>query len=359
MLALSAQTLGDIQPLPCGYLIGFNGGPLGMNTFASFQSFGFRLSSVSLILGLALTPLMPLTVASAVVVTEGTSAPLIAPPPPMPNALNTNSKVLTKSLTQSKHYSGIQVIEGTKSIAKPPSGGVTTVAMIVPPPSPGTLKSSATHIKQAGKQGLQPAKEAIPDDFFTNLMDILDYTQTGTLIPAKTSPTEARFKLNQQYGLPLPFETSTVNNGAPPLPGSSNFTAPTYNPLVGSAVGFAWPMKTGFVSSRFGMRWGRFHQGTDIAAPFGTPIRAAAQGVVRFSGWRGGYGKLVILEHPNGYKTKYGHCSNLLVQVGQVVKKGDIVGLVGSTGHSTGPHLHYEVITPHGPQNPQHVVHQH
>jgi murein DD-endopeptidase MepM/ murein hydrolase activator NlpD len=117
--------------------------------------------------------------------------------------------------------------------------------------------------------------------------------------------------------------------------GSSGSGAP-------SAAGLIWPVD-GAVVSGFGMRWGRMHEGIDIAASFGTPVRAAAAGTVIHAGWLGGYGNLVVLDHGNGLATAYAHASSILVGVGQQVSQGETVSLVGSTGHSTGPHLHFEV----------------
>ncbi len=96
----------------------------------------------------------------------------------------------------------------------------------------------------------------------------------------------------------------------------------------------------------------KFHYGVDIAASHGTPIQAAADGVVVFAGWRRAYGITVILDHGNGLATLYAHCSRVLVSEGQTVKQGDIIALVGSTGLSTGPHLHFEVRRYGEPINP-------
>ncbi len=109
-----------------------------------------------------------------------------------------------------------------------------------------------------------------------------------------------------------------------------------------------WPVD-GIVTSGFGYRphpiYGEelFHQGVDIAAWFGTPVYATADGIVQFSGWNGGYGNVLILDHSHGFATVYGHLERFLVDQGASVKKGQQIALVGSTGLSTGPHLHYEV----------------
>ncbi len=106
-----------------------------------------------------------------------------------------------------------------------------------------------------------------------------------------------------------------------------------------------WPAN-GEVSSRYGLRWGGsdFHPGIDIAADTGTPVVATADGVVVESGWNsGGYGNLVEIDHGNGIHTLYGHNSQIAVSIGTAVKKGQVIAYMGSTGFSTGPHVHYEV----------------
>ena len=112
-----------------------------------------------------------------------------------------------------------------------------------------------------------------------------------------------------------------------------------------------WPTDGGYISSPFGGRpnpfsgYGRdWHPGIDIAVDYGTPVYASAAGYVEQSGWYGGYGKYVRLSHDFGYETAYGHMSRLAVEAGSFVKKGEVIGYVGSTGYSTGPHLHFEVM---------------
>lgn len=103
---------------------------------------------------------------------------------------------------------------------------------------------------------------------------------------------------------------------------------------------------TGTITSRFGANESirdHTHKGMDIAAPYGTKIVAAADGKVTHSGWMGGYGNLIIVTHENGIKTYYGHCSKLIAKVGDEVKAGDEIAAVGSTGFSTGNHLHFEI----------------
>ena len=110
-----------------------------------------------------------------------------------------------------------------------------------------------------------------------------------------------------------------------------------------SANGFVWPAK-GVFTSGYGWRWGRMHKGIDIAGPIGTPIVAASDGVVTYAQWNdGGYGYLVEITHPDGTETVYAHNNRILVQKGQRVAQGEQISEMGSTGFSTGPHLHFEI----------------
>lgn len=121
-----------------------------------------------------------------------------------------------------------------------------------------------------------------------------------------------------------------------------------YRAELASRTPSLWPCE-GFFSSPYGHRvhpvygTGRFHAGCDISAPTGTPIHASAAGTVITSGWMGGYGNTIEIDHGGGLTTLYAHCSELVVPVGTSVKKGQLVAKVGTTGVSTGPHLHYEV----------------
>jgi len=114
---------------------------------------------------------------------------------------------------------------------------------------------------------------------------------------------------------------------------------------------FVWPTE-GIVYSLFGVRWGQMHSGLDISSNAGTPVLAGRDGTVEYAGRKGGYGNLVILGHADDYETYYGHLSVISVTAGERVAKGQKIGLVGSTGKSTGPHLHFEVRKENKVRNP-------
>jgi len=120
---------------------------------------------------------------------------------------------------------------------------------------------------------------------------------------------------------------------------SSIVPAPTG---AASAAGYVWPVH-GVLTSGFGWRWGRMHEGIDIAVSNGTPVVAAASGTVIVAGWMGGYGNLVVVDHGGGVSTAYGHNTSVTVGVGQQVAQGQLIAYSGNTGHSTGPHVHFEV----------------
>jgi lipoprotein NlpD len=114
-----------------------------------------------------------------------------------------------------------------------------------------------------------------------------------------------------------------------------------------------WPLPEGRITSAFGKRWGRKHEGIDLAAPTGTPVLAAREGRVLYAGSSlQGYGNMVVLQHANDLLTAYAHNSELLVRVGDRVRAGQTIARVGQSGRATGPHLHFEVRRGHVPLNP-------
>jgi murein DD-endopeptidase MepM/ murein hydrolase activator NlpD len=155
---------------------------------------------------------------------------------------------------------------------------------------------------------------------------------------------------NANYATPL-VQTTALRMAAPQMPsiGASDSYLPQGK---GAMKGYVWPAQ-GVFTSGYGWRWGRMHRGIDVAAPVGTPIVAAAPGVVSYSGWNdGGYGYLVEIDHADGTMTRYAHNHRLLVSNGQQVNQGQQIAEMGSTGFSTGPHLHFEIHKPEGVVNP-------
>lgn len=127
---------------------------------------------------------------------------------------------------------------------------------------------------------------------------------------------------------------------------------PSASPGQNSRAGLIWPVH-GPVTSEYGPRWGGFHPGIDIGVPTGTPIHAAKSGQVIFAGWESGYGNFVLIDHGGGMVTGYAHQSQIASSQGENVSQGQVIGYVGSTGDSTGPHLHFEVRINGSTQNPR------
>jgi len=163
-----------------------------------------------------------------------------------------------------------------------------------------------------------------------------EQTKLEDLIRQRQAALEAARRAREAAG-------QAVGNGLNRLPNTGSGVSPT---------GFIWPVQ-GVLTSGFGPRWGRMHTGIDIAAPSGTPIHAAKAGEVIFTGWLGGYGNAVILDHGDGIATLYGHQSRIGCVEGQILNQGDVLGFVGTTGHSTGNHLHFEVRVDTKPRNPR------
>jgi murein DD-endopeptidase MepM/ murein hydrolase activator NlpD len=132
-------------------------------------------------------------------------------------------------------------------------------------------------------------------------------------------------------------QASQSSGGSPPPPAHSG--------------GFGYPC-SGPITSPFGWRWGRMHEGIDLGCGYGAPVYAAGSGTVVYAGWMGGYGNLVVIDHGGGIATAYGHNSSISVGVGQAVGQGQQIANVGSTGHSTGPHCHFEVRVNGSPVDP-------
>jgi murein DD-endopeptidase MepM/ murein hydrolase activator NlpD len=159
-------------------------------------------------------------------------------------------------------------------------------------------------------------------------------------IVGKTQPAQALVSSRGNEACPMP-KSLAFSNG---LNQANTSSRPSLALRLRNALGFMRPLQGGLLTSRFGFRHGRMHQGVDLAARVGTPILASADGVVTYSGWQAGYGRLIVMQHANGFRTKYAHCHHLFVRSGQRIQQGQPIAAVGNTGHSTGAHLHYEVL---------------
>ncbi len=144
-----------------------------------------------------------------------------------------------------------------------------------------------------------------------------------------------KLKLGQQIIIPGVDSLKSENTSQPKKTASRSASS---QPLIRGI----WPAN-GSVTSNFGKRWGRKHEGIDIGVSTGTNVKAFMSGKITYSGWESGYGYLVKISHGNGLETYYGHNSKLLVKVGQTVEAGAVIAKSGNTGNSTGPHVHFEV----------------
>ncbi len=199
-----------------------------------------------------------------------------------------------------------------------------------------------------------------------NLASTTIYPGQKLLIPKNgvlhtVRPGETVAAISASYGVSEEVVRKANGLAGEPQPGTRLYIPdPKTIPWSSSAAtqGFIWPVR-GTISSPFGPRIHpiysipSFHTGIDIAVAEGTPVRAAAGGIVTFSGWQEGFGLLVVIDHGNGYETYYGHLSKLLVSSGQSVSAGETIALSGNTGLSTGPHLHFEVRYLGSPVDPR------
>ena len=209
-------------------------------------------------------------------------------------------------------------------------------------PAPTSLEMGSTGIEALRNRmvPVRPAPDSLPEVEPT-LAGSAGAGTAGGLAPREVAPTTlGDSDLGPSRWQPRP---------APTRPGvtaglSAEAVRRKPRPVVGSAHA-AWvhPNPSSVVTSCFGQRWGRQHQGVDLASPEGSPIVAAGAGVVVRAGEAGGYGNAVLIDHGNGYLTHYGHLATIGVHAGQHVAAGEQIGEEGSTGHSTGPHLHFEV----------------
>ncbi|WP_238178381.1 peptidoglycan DD-metalloendopeptidase family protein [Calothrix sp. 336/3] len=206
----------------------------------------------------------------------------------------------------------------------------------VPKPMGNNYNSYTSQPVKPSYRVNRPSNEPLNPEFLPG-QPAPRWTPPTTRMAAPPSDSDASRSLGSMRG-------RTVSPQLPPLAAVDRYLPRPIdetNPTISAR--FIWPAK-GVLTSGYGPRWGRMHRGIDIANSTGTPIHATQAGVVERAGWNnGGYGNLVDIRHPDGSLTRYGHNSRVMVQAGQQVQQGQVIAAMGSTGFSTGPHLHFEV----------------
>ncbi|MBN3911264.1 MAG: peptidoglycan DD-metalloendopeptidase family protein [Nostoc sp. NMS1] len=219
-----------------------------------------------------------------------------------------------------------------------------SVAIPIPVPTPIRATYTAQPIKSQFRTSVRPT-ELVNPEFLPNLGSASQWTpgrtQAATRIATPPGRVNASDSLGKMRG------TTVTPQILPPLAAVDQYLPRPIDELTpppsSSTIAYTWPAK-GTLTSGFGMRWGRPHKGIDVANSTGTPVVASAEGTIEKAGWNnGGYGNLVEIRHPDGSTTRYAHNSKILVQPGQQVHQGETIALMGSTGHSTGPHTHFEI----------------
>ena len=219
-----------------------------------------------------------------------------------------------------------------------------SVAIQIPVPTPMRANFSAQPIKSQFRATI-PANDPINPDFLPSLGSASQWTPSSN--PSGTRVTTPSGRVNTSDSLGKMRGRTVSPQVIPPLAAVDQYLPRQIDELTpppsSSSIAYTWPAK-GTLTSGYGWRWGRMHKGIDVANSTGTPVVASAEGTVEKAGWnKSGYGILVQIRHPDGSTTRYAHNSKLLVQAGQQVSQGDTIALMGSTGHSTGPHTHFEI----------------
>ncbi|MFW9259014.1 peptidoglycan DD-metalloendopeptidase family protein [Nostoc sp. CALU 546] len=219
-----------------------------------------------------------------------------------------------------------------------------SVAIPIPVPTPIRANYSAQPIKTQFRTTVRP-NEAVNPEFLPNLGSASQWTPTRTPSPTRVATPAGR--INSSDSLGKMRGTTVSPQILPPLAAVDQYLPRPIDELTpppsSSTIAYTWPAK-GTLTSGYGWRWGRMHKGIDVANSTGTPVVASAEGTIEKAGWnKGGYGNLVEIRHPDGSTTRYAHNSKILVQAGQQVNQGETIALMGSTGHSTGPHTHFEI----------------
>ncbi|WP_104900271.1 peptidoglycan DD-metalloendopeptidase family protein [Nostoc sp. 'Peltigera membranacea cyanobiont' N6] len=219
-----------------------------------------------------------------------------------------------------------------------------SVAIPIPVPTPIRSNYSVQPVKPQFSTAVR-STEPVNPEFLPDLGSASKWTPSGTQSATRVATPYGRSNASESLGM---MRGRTVSPQVmPPLAAVDQYLPRPIDELTPppstSTLAYIWPAK-GTLTSGFGMRWGRPHKGIDVANSTGTPVVASAEGTIEKAGWNnGGYGNLVEIRHPDGSTTRYAHNSKILVQPGQQVHQGETIALMGTTGHSTGPHSHFEI----------------
>ncbi len=275
--------------------------------------------------------------------------------------VNQQLKIPTKTATNTQPPTSLAAadfLQGTKQEVKSPSSSTNvSVKLAEATAAAKSLKANKAELNPVtgnnpyiaklraeidllrAKQNNRSEPEQNHHSSLVNLPSPANSEATHQLEGNLPEPSKSRVKANSTPAQPIVssslLKKDVVSLKLPPLPASDEYLPPAFD-------GYIWPAQ-GVLTSGYGLRWGRLHQGIDIAAPIGTPVLAAAEGEVIGAGWHGGYGNVVKLEHLDGSITVYAHNNRILVSHGQRINQGEQIAEMGTTGNSTGSHLHFEI----------------
>lgn len=299
----------------------------------------------------------PKPAAPAITVAGGNSAPAITVPSTQPSVVAANLAAQNATALFSPRVQAGKTIQVAQAAAGSAMAPAASLAPIAPAAPAVTVVPAAPAITVAAAPAPAPTVAPTGDDEIKIVSHTVkngdslatlarQYKTSITQILSSNTLNNSSLKVGQQVKVPVSKKFYRVLQVT-----SRRADVSTGNRLVN-------PVRGARVTDRYGWRTHpvyrrkQFHAGLDLAAPRGTAISAAAGGTVVYAGWMSGYGRLVVIRHPNGFSTRYGHCSSLKVRKGQTVRAGQTIGGVGATGTATGNHLHFEVRRNGHPVNP-------
>jgi murein DD-endopeptidase MepM/ murein hydrolase activator NlpD len=241
-----------------------------------------------------------------------------------------NTKVVSKAISQ------MGVASALLAPQRWPSVELTSAQSVLPDPAqPGSQQQNFAETSRRA--------DKIPQSYLSSAQPVSSASESLALNPRASgisTPYSGGFTSTPTLVARRSMFPQVPGLDLPSLSGAEKFLPSS---MGGGSQQYAWPAK-GALTSQYGWRWGRMHRGIDVAGPVGTPIVAAASGVVITAGWNsGGYGYVVEIQHPDGSFTRYAHNSVITTRVGSVVQQGEMIAEMGSTGRSTGPHCHFEI----------------